>query len=107
MNPMELKWFFRILFHEISDKVCNSATGRGLVTLTNYLSPKAEQLFQAGMDLESICTGIYWAMHNKIDLTNAMILGKPVRPMLLSRIGCNVQDLLTVSLHYLECIFFV
>ncbi|KAI6183826.1 DNA ligase IV [Aphelenchoides bicaudatus] len=99
MSPTELRWFFRILFQEISDKACGSATGRGLVNLTTYLHKKADQFFQAGMDLESICNGVFLSVHKNVDLTNAMILGRPVRPMLLSKMGCNVEDLLTVIKH--------
>lgn len=97
MSLVELKWFFRILFQEISDFVVGTRNGRGQTVLTNYLSPKAERLFQSGMDLESICTGIYQSSRNGADLANTMILGKPVRPMLLSRVGCNTKDLITVS----------
>lgn len=96
MNLSELRWFFRILFQDISDFAVGSKSGQGPVILTKYLSPKAERLFQSGMDLESLCAGIYQAKQNNTDLSSALILGKPVRPMLLSKLGCNTEDLVTV-----------
>jgi hypothetical protein len=100
MNAVELRWLFRILLHEVSDFVVGAKNDRGQLILTKYLSPKAENLLQSGMDLESLCIGLYQSRQNGGDLTNAIILGKPVLPMLLSRVGCGTKDIVTVRCFY-------
>jgi hypothetical protein len=98
MSGFEVEWLFRILLDTISNHV--TGTMRGDNVLLGYLAPNAAQLYQSGMDIKSICIGVYRAAKTGIPLENATILGKPLRPMLLSKINCNPGGFLTVNFQF-------
>ncbi|KAI6194616.1 DNA ligase IV [Aphelenchoides besseyi] len=97
MSSVELKWFFYLLFKEISDKIVGQVKGASI--LLNYLSPKARQLYQAGVNLMSICIGAFQAGDSKEAMVSSVILGKPVLPMLLAKITCDEEGTLKIIKH--------
>ncbi|CAD5221232.1 unnamed protein product [Bursaphelenchus xylophilus] len=89
LGRLELLYFFNIILGDITEFVTGKKNGAN--TILQFISPFAKQLLSSGFSLKDICEGIDEDDGNAKNLANFLILGKPIRPMLLSRV-CSTNE---------------
>lgn len=94
MSLVELKYLFAIMLDEISDCVTGKKTGT--TVMLGFVSPLARQFLNSGIDLKNICEGLRDSKMLNSDMLKTLVLSKPVRPMLLSRLSCSSEDITKV-----------
>ncbi|CAD5215280.1 unnamed protein product [Bursaphelenchus okinawaensis] len=97
MNKLQLTYLFHIILCDMAEFVTGKKNGTTIIL--SYVSVVAKQLLSAGFDLRSICDGLEVEGTNEKKLASCLILGKPIRPMLLSRLSSSNESLLKVIRH--------